>query len=288
MVLTRAARQDIADRLRAAGCVFAEDEAALLAASAHSAEALERSIQCRMAGQPLEHILGFVIFCGFKIAVGSGVFVPRQRTEFLVQLAVKFADAADTARRLVGVDVTSRDHLGQGVNTQPHGPKVVDLCCGCGGVGAVIAQLCPVELYATDIAQAAVECALVNIGPPLGQVLRGDLFEALPLRLRGQVDVLVANAPYVPTEAIASMPAEARLFEPALALDGGGDGLDVHRRIIRRAPEWLANGGVLLIETSIGQAAVASDLMTRAGLHPEILSSDEFFATVVVGSWSAG
>ena len=94
----------------------------------------------------------------------------------------------------------------------------------------------------------------------------GDLYDALPVALRGRVDVLAANAPYVPTDRIALMPPEARDHEPRLALDGGVDGVDLHRRIAAGAAEWLAPGGVLLIETSPAQAPLtdAGDGRRRA------------------------
>ena len=81
-----------------------------------------------------------------------------------------------------------------------------------------------------------------NVDEP-GVVLVGDLYDPLPRTLRGRVDLIVANAPYVPTDAIALMPREARDHEPLVALDGGSDGVDVQRRIIAEAPGWLRSGG---------------------------------------------
>ena len=98
----------------------------------------------------------------------------------------------------------------------------------------------------------ALACARTNV--PAATAHLGDLYDALPGRLRGRIDVLAANAPYVPTDRIADMPPEARDHEPRAALDGGADGVDLHRRIAAGAPDWLAPGGVLLVETSPGQA----------------------------------
>lgn len=212
----------------------------------------------RAAGLPLEHVLGWAEFCGLRIAVGPGVFVPRRRTEFLVQQA-----AALARPRAV----------------------VVDLCCGSGAVGAaLVAALDRVELYAVDLDPAAVRCARRNVAVAGGQVYEGDLYEPLPATLRGRVDVLVANAPYVPTEAIGQMPPEARMHEPRLALDGGADGLDVLGRVIAAAPPWLAPGGHLLVETSERQAPQLVEIVTRSGLIPRVASSDQPSATVVIGS----
>ena len=112
---------------------------------------------------------------------------------------------------------------------------VVDLCCGSGAVGtAIVSEVPGVEVHAADVDPVATACAAQNLGDRGGSHT-GDLYAALPDDLRGRVDVLVANAPYVPTDAIATMPPEARDHEPRVALDGGGDGLDVQRRIIAEA-----------------------------------------------------
>jgi release factor glutamine methyltransferase len=98
------------------------------------------------------------------------------------------------------------------------------------------------------------------------------------------VDVLVANAPYVPTAAIAMMPPEARDHEPQVALDGGADGLAVQRRVAALADRWLAPGGHLLIETSRRQAPLLADAFAHGGLRPRIARCDELDATAVVGA----
>jgi release factor glutamine methyltransferase len=246
----------IAD-LRAAGCVFAEDEALLLISAADTHAALDAMVRKRIAGLPLEHVLGWAEFCGLRIAVDPGVFVPRRRTGFLVDQAAALARS---------------------------GAVVVDLCCGSGAVGAaIVAAVGEVELHAVDVDPASARCARRNVAAP-GAVYEGDLYEPLPDRLRGRVDVLVANAPYVPTEAIGLMPAEARLHEPMVALDGGADGLAVQRRVTADAPRWLAPGGRLLIETSDRQAPLTVDLFRRAGLVTQVVGSEELDATVVIGT----
>jgi release factor glutamine methyltransferase len=239
--------------LRAAGCVFAEDEAELLIAAAPTASDLARLVEQRVAGLPLEQVLGWADFCGLRIAIDPGVFVPRRRSEFLVRQAA--------------------------IVVQP-GAVVVDVCCGSGAVGAALAAVRHIELHAVDIDPVAVQCARRNIG---GNVYQGDLYDPLPTTLRGRVDVLVANAPYVPTDEIAYMPPEARLYEPQVALDGGVDGLDIQRRVIAGAALWLAPAGTLLIETSHRQAARTADIIAQAGMHPTVVSSDDFDVTVAIG-----
>jgi release factor glutamine methyltransferase len=248
---------DVVAALRAAGCVFAEDEARLLVETAATPAELAALLGRRVAGEPLEHVLGWAEFCGVRMAVEAGVFVPRRRSELLVRLAA-------AVLRPGGV--------------------VVELCCGAAAVAAALAALVPdLALHAVDVDPAAVRCARRNLEPAGGHVHEGDLVEPLPDALRGRVDVVVANAPYVPTDAIALMPPEARDHEPAVALDGGVDGLDVQRRVAAAAPAWLAPGGCLLIETSVRQAPLTAALVATAGLVPRVERDDELDGTAVVG-----
>jgi release factor glutamine methyltransferase len=248
--------------LRAAGCVFAEDEARLLLAAAGSPAELADLVRRRAEGLPLEVLLGWADFCGVRVAVRPGVFVPRQRSAFLV---------------------------GQALARARPGSVVLDLCCGTGALGlAMVAALGRLELHAVDLDPAAVRCAELNLAPVGGRVYAGDLYEPLPPALRGSIEVIVANAPYVPTGAIALMPAEARDHEPWLALDGGPDGVDVHRRVAAGAPGWLAAGGSLLIETSRAQAERTVAAVAEAGLDPLVVSCEEAMCTVVVGTRPGG
>ncbi|WP_020658451.1 putative protein N(5)-glutamine methyltransferase [Amycolatopsis benzoatilytica] len=243
---------DIVARLRAAGCVFAEDEARLLLDQA--SDGLPEMVRRRVAGEPLEYVLGWAEFAGRRFVVAPGVFVPRHRTELLVRLAAGFARTRSV---------------------------VLDLCCGSGALGATVAAEVPgIELYAADIEPAAVECARRNVP---GKVCEGDLYSPLPASLRGRVNVLISNVPYVPTDEVALMPPEARDHEPRVALDGGPDGLDVLRRVVAEAPEWLAPGGHVLFEASERQAEAAAAEVRRAGLAAAVEQSEELGATVVVG-----
>jgi release factor glutamine methyltransferase len=119
--------------------------------------------------------------------------------------------------------------------------------------------------------------------PAPAHALKGDLYEPLPASLVGQVDLVLANAPYVPTDSISLMPPEARLYEPRIALDGGLDGLDAQRRIAADATRWLTPGGHLLVETSRSQAAESLAILERHGLATQVVTSDELDATAVVG-----
>ncbi|GIG38645.1 putative protein N(5)-glutamine methyltransferase [Cellulomonas phragmiteti] len=256
-------------RLRAAGCVFAEDEAALLVAAAAEVlggaggdapaaeDLVERLVGRRVAGEPLETVLGWVAFAGLRLRVGPGVFVPRRRTELLARTAVRLARAAGPA------------------------PVVVEACCGVAPVATLVVQDVPdADVHAADLDPGAVAWASRNLAGR-GHVWCGDLLDALPGRLRGRVDVLVANAPYVPHDAIATMPPEARDHEPHLTLDGGPDGVDVQRRLLADAPAWVRPGGHVLIETSRRQAA-RTCAAAPAGWAVHVLRDDEVDATVVV------
>ncbi|MEU5632362.1 putative protein N(5)-glutamine methyltransferase [Streptomyces rishiriensis] len=244
--------------LRAAGCVFAEEEAELILDAAATADEAAAMARRRAAGLPLEHVVGWAEFHGLRVGVEPGVFVPRRRTEFLVDEALAAA---------------------------PHASVVVDLCCGSGAVGAALAaSLGPVELHAADIDPVAVGCARRNLAGYGGHAYAGDLFAPLPAGLRGRVDILAANVPYVPTGEVPLLPAEARDHEPLTALDGGGDGLDVLRRVAAGAPHWLAPGGFLLVETSERQAPAAVEAFTRSGLTVRVARDEELSAHVVLGT----
>jgi release factor glutamine methyltransferase len=247
-------------RLRAAGCVFAEDEARLLTEAAATPAELADLVARRVAGFPLEHVLGWVEFCGLRIAVDPGVFVPRRRSEVLVREAASFA--------------------------RP-GAVVVDLCCGSGALGVALAAVVSrIELHAADLDPLAVACARRNVDAVGGRVHAGDLFDALPPELRRRVDVLLANVPYVPSGVISAMPREARQHEPRGALDGGTDGLDVARRVLADTPDWLSPGGSVLFETGEDQAQAAVDAVVGSGLLARVVTDDDLGATVVVGTRS--
>ena len=157
----------IVSRLRAAGCVFAEDEARLLLSTARTPDELDTMVDRRVAGLPLEQVLGWAEFCGLRITVAPGVFVPRRRTEFLVHHAAALARSGDV---------------------------VVDLCCGAGAIGAALAAAVDrAEVYAADIDPAAVRCARQNLRGSRGHVYQGDLYEPLPRGLRGRVGLFAAR-----------------------------------------------------------------------------------------------
>jgi release factor glutamine methyltransferase len=251
-----AAHRALTARLRAAGSVFAEDEATVILDEADGdAVRLRTLLNRRVAGEPLEVVVGWAMFCGHRVRVVPGVFVPRRRTELVVELAA--------ARLQVG-------------------DSVVDLCCGVGAIGVgLLATVGRLDLVAVDIDPDAVDVAAENLAGKAVAV-QGDLFAPLPDRLRGAVDVVAVNAPYVPTDAIALMPPEARDHERSVALDGGADGLDVHRRIAAQVGGWLRPGGAVVIEVSAEQADPSAALFTAAGLEARVEHDADRDATAVV------
>lgn len=251
----------IADRLRAAGCVFADDEARLIVDAAHNASDLEAMVEQRVSGVPLQHVVGWADFCGVRITVHPGVFVPRVRTEFLVHEAVRL--------------LTSR----------PANPVVLDLCCGSGAIGVAVHDMHEaVELHAADVDPIAVRCARCNVEPRGGRTYEGDLYQPLPSGLKGRVDVILANVPYVPTGEIPLMPREARDHEPHTALDGGADGLDVARRVVDGAPQWLRPGGHVLFEIGEQQVGAATEVVRSGGLLPSVMRSADGGSTVMIAT----
>ena len=195
-------------------------------------------------------ILGWVEFSGIRVLIDSGVFVPRQRTAYLVKRAVKLAQPGD---------------------------RVLDLCCGAGAIGAALQAAMPtLEVHAADIEHAAV----VNARRNLARVYEGDLFAALPESLKRRVDILVVNAPYVPTEEIVHMPREARDFEPLVTLDGGEDGVAIHRRIAAECGAWLSPTAHVLVEASRAQAPLTAAAFESQGFTTRVKRKKG--ATVVV------
>jgi release factor glutamine methyltransferase len=253
--------RSVADRLRAAGCLYAEEEAQLLISSVPP-PALHEKLAQRASGLPLEYVLGWARFHGHRVRLEPGVFIPRRRSEFLASLALQ--------------------------RTAP-GDVLLDLCCGSGALALAVASpfaggAAPLAVWACDVDPVAVRCAARNLAAVGGQVLQGDLYAALPAPLRGRVNTIVCNAPYVPTDTTDLLPREARLYEPRHTFDGGADGAAVQRGAAQEAAAWLAPGGRLLVETSEAAADLTRSLVQAGGLSPEVCRCEELDATVVVGT----
>ncbi|WP_062462488.1 putative protein N(5)-glutamine methyltransferase [Demequina soli] len=243
-------------RLRAAGCVFAEEEAALLIdAAAGDAGGLEALVARRVAGEPLETVVGWAAFAGLRIPVAPGVFVPRRRTELVARLAIAAA---------------------------PRGGTVVDLCCGAGAIAAAVAHARPdLTAIAADVDPAAVALASRTLAPLGASCLVSDVDAALR-HLDGTVDVVTTCPPYVPTGQIALMPREARDHEPTRALDGGPDGASLQREVLRASSRLLRPGGVAIVETSEALVDLTASAAVDEGLEAAVERDEELGAVVVV------
>jgi release factor glutamine methyltransferase len=202
-------------------------------------------IERRAAGEPLQYVTGEMPFRHLVLHVRPGVFIPRPETEILVDAVLQHLDESGVAE-----------------------PVVVDLCTGSCAIAASIAVERPVSrVYATELVPETADVAASNAersgaGERLS-VLTGDLFSPLPVELKGHVDVVVSNPPYIPTADLADLPAEVAEHEPMIALDGGPDGLDVVRRIAVDALEWLRPGGLLAIETDASRAKEAANILAQ-------------------------
>ena len=245
---------ELAALLRAAGCVYAEDEAALLLAEALPQRAA--MVARRVAGEPLEYVLGWVELGGVRLSLDAGVFIPRQRTVLLI----------DTAQRLLGAE-----------------DALLDLCCGSGAIAAILAGRLPgLRVTAADIGPIAVENAARNLAAFRGKAVVADLFDGVPRELAGTFAVITANVPYIPTAELAFIARDAREHEPTATHDGGEDGLRILARVAGQAQSWLAPGGSLLSECSIGQIEAALHILEQAGLKASVQDDGE--TAVVIGA----
>jgi release factor glutamine methyltransferase len=251
--------------LAAAGCVSAAAEADWLLDEARDEAGLRAMVARRAAGEPLQYVIGWAPFGPLKLRVGPGVFVPRPETETLADRAAAF--------------LRSRPRPPEG-SGEPRGGAPVrrvaaDLCTGSGAIACFLAAEAPgTRVLATELDPGALAWAEVNAERHGVELLAGDLDRPLPAALAGQLDVLCANVPYVPSAAIATLPGDVRDHEPRLSLDGGPDGLDVFRRLAGRATHWLAPGGRLYAEIGEDQAEAAAALLTAAGLAEVAIHRD--------------
>ncbi len=235
--------EQVTARLRAAGSVFAEQEAEiLLERAAGDWRLLESMERRRAAGEPLEPLVGWVDFGGLRLSVGPGVFVPRQRSLFLAALAV------ERVQRVARAGVSA---------------VFVEAYCGVAPIATSVARACPsTEVWAVDHDARAVAHASVNLGSG-GQARVSDGLSTLLRQCDQRIDVIAAVPPYVPDDALALLPREASEYEPRTALTAGVDGLDHVRRLIGDARELEA--GTLLIELHVEQFDAAAEFAARNG-----------------------
>lgn len=190
-------------------------------------------IERRLLGEPVAYLTCRKEFMGLEFKVGPAVLIPRPETELLVEKALALL---------------------------PPAPLVIDVGTGSGAIGISLAALIPDSVvYATDCSEEALHVAGENAArhgvERRVRFYRGDLLEPLAgVVPAGGADLIAANLPYIPSGQLAGLPKSVRQFEPALALDGGADGLELYRRLIPVAAVFLKKGGLLLMEIGFNQA----------------------------------
>jgi release factor glutamine methyltransferase len=233
----------VVERLEAAGCVAADGEAADYVFLAPDQPTLEAWLRRREAGEPSAWITGTVVFCGRPLHVDPGVFVPRDQTEELARRAAALL---------------------------PDGGRALDLCTGAGAVAAHLrAEVPAAAVIGVDLDHRAAACARRN-GVA---AMVADLDTAVSPRRA--FDVVTAVAPYVPTTDLRLLPADVQRYEPRLALDGGGDGLDLVRRVVAAAAGVLRPGGWLLVEVGGDQDAALAPTLAAHGFDAVTTWCDE-------------
>ena len=224
-------------------------------------------VRRRGAGEPLQTIIGTTGFYSREFKVEAGVFIPRPETERLVETVTDLLAPRD--RRLVA-------------------PKAVEVGCGSGVIAVSLAVEVPtLEIWATDCSAQAVALTRRNAErhgvDARVHALDGDLLQPVPAPLRGQVDLLVSNPPYICSGEIAELEPEVQ-HDPRAALDGGEDGLDIYRALVAAAPRWLAPGGWLALEIGADQGESVPALLATVGLVDVIMTRDyNDLPRVVVG-----
>lgn len=246
----RADRRALESILAAAGIENAIQEAGWIASDALDAAEAETWARRRAQGEPLQYILGTVAFRRLKLSVGPGAFIPRPETEVVAGRAIELLEDDGVA---------------------------VDLCTGSGAIALALAHECTrSRVWATDISTAALGWADRN-GSALGAevtFLEGSLFDPLPQTLRGTVDVVVSNPPYVAFDEADVLPPEVIDHEPHTALFSGPRGLDVISAIANQASAWLRVGGALVLEIAETQGSAVTALLEDAGYTDVAISPD--------------
>jgi len=235
--------------------------------SARCGAHLARMVERRLAGEPVQYVLGRWGFRSLDLMVDSRVLIPRPETEQVVEWAL------EAARRL------ERDEL-----------VVADLGTGSGAIALSLAQeLRRAVVWATDVSADALDVARANtagIGMWAATRVRlaeGSWWDALPAELRGLLDVVVSNPPYVADGEVVEPEVEA--WEPRLALRAGSDGLDAVREVVAGAPAWLRPGGVLVVEIAPSQADAARALASAAGASEVEVRRDALGRDRALVSW---
>lgn len=216
----------------------------------------EDRLKLRCDRMPLAYVLGYTEFMGLRFHVESGVLVPRQDTETLVEWVLKAEGEAN---------VESATNL-----------SLLDMCTGSGCIGLSLAKLGGYSVTLSDLSPRAIHVSRINRGgldlEEQVKICHGDLFEALPEGKR--FDVIVSNPPYIETAVIEDLQEEVRDHEPRMALDGMEDGLFFYRKLAKEAPQWLTPGGRIYLEIGYDQGESVPALLQAAGFVDVTVKKD--------------
>lgn len=214
--------------------------------SAETEQAYSELLNRRLAGVPVQQIIGNQIFYGYEIEISKEVLTPRPETEQLVDLALS--------------ELKGKKR-----------PKVMDLCTGSGCIAiAVAAENRQARVVGVDVSKEALYLAKKNAerhGLEDIQWIESNLFEMLDSEKNGleKFDMIISNPPYIPSEEIENLEIEVRHYDPVLALDGGEDGLDFYRKISEKGQQYLVENGKLLLEIGHGQSKAICRILQRDG-----------------------
>lgn len=213
----------------------------------------EQLIELRMQHIPVAYIIGKKEFYGIEMAVGQGVLIPRPETELLVEKVLDFISPLEK-------------------------PRIADICCGSGAIAVAVAvNNTKAVVYASDISQDAEKYTTTNIEKHQvgGRVffIRGDLWQPFEQRGIKNLDLVVSNPPYIPSEKLESLPPDVKR-EPRLALDGGSAGVEYYDRLIERAPEFLKPRGGIIFEIGWNQADMVKNMLLSAGFFQVEVTKD--------------
>ena len=245
-----------------------------VAAPARARHELPEMVRRRIGGEPLQYVLGEWSFRGLDLFVDRRVLIPRPETEYVVEVALEEAARAglQRSRRRVAL-----------VDPSPHLPSphlaVADIGTGSGAIAlAIAAELPRVEVWATDVSVDALAVARANVSGCAATRVRiadpGEWFDPLPVQLRGALQLIVSNPPYVAEHEFAELPEEVAAHEPRRALVAGPSGTEAIETLLRLAPDWLAPGASFVCEIAPHQAAAMREHAQALGYHEVMVRDD--------------
>jgi release factor glutamine methyltransferase len=217
----------------------------------HTAQRYMTLIGERSKGKPVQYITNRQEFMGLELYVSEGVLIPRADTEIVVEKVIELAREMER-------------------------PNIIDMCTGSGAIAVSLAASSPeARLWAVDISDRALDCCSINVNR-LGlqdriSIIKSDLFENIREEsLKGNVDIIVSNPPYIESAVIRELEINVRGYEPHLALDGGEDGLVYYRRIVQDSAVFLKDNGILAFEIGYNQGCKVKNIMEESGFYANL------------------